>query len=284
MTDITPHSQATVNAFAHLVACLNTLCLHLYDELAHYPLWVMHDQEFVPDRDKLMYALKHFALSHHIAPQETWVCPGAVACNTHTLQLIHHVNQAKDDLRHAADAYKAAAQSNSTQPIRDLLATHGYGRVKLKQVYRHIRAIPYHPARIAWTKGKAYAHRIITREEARDALLKTGRGENIDIQLAKLSLLKPTDKLVKRRNMKPYWVVNITHYQGGETRHHKLATSLPLFYLHDTTSALPTVCFSKKSNRGNTTVRADKQVEDVPFLKSISAYRYKQTRVNTQHN
>ena len=53
--------------------------------------------------------------------------------------------------------------------------------------------------------------------------MRAGQGEHINIQLAKLDLLNSENKLVKRRNMKPYWVVNITGYDINGTLHQKIS-------------------------------------------------------------
>lgn len=266
--------QAIVQAYDNLMDHLNALCRHIYDELVDYPVWIMQDGKLVNDRDRVIYALKHFSPTPGLAPQETWACPGAVGCNNKTIELINAVNQAKDDLKAQAKAYHDAFKPNPTKPIREILSLNGYGYTKLKQVYRHIRYIDYHPDRIAWTKGKAYSHVVITPDQARKMLMEAGQGEHIDIQLAKLGMLEPHEKLVKRRAMKPYWVVNITQRDQDKTNHQKISTSLPLFYLHNHQDETPTVCLSDKS-KDNRQARADKQIADESFLPSISVFRYK---------
>jgi hypothetical protein len=50
--------------------------------------------------------------------------------------------------------------------------------------------------------------------------------------------------------------------------------SLPLIYLHDITLPFPSICFSK-TIASPLYPRADKQLENRPFLTFINAYRYK---------
>jgi hypothetical protein len=268
--------QDIINTFEDVLSALNILCGHIHDELSDYPVWIMQEDAFKDDSDKLIYALIYFSPVSSLSPQETWTCPGAVAGTKKTIALIKAVNHAKDTFKQKAEACKTIFKANPTKPVRDILARNGHGGIKLKQVYRHIRYIEHQPLRIAWSKGKASSNVIITIEQAREMLIKIGEGEHIDIQLAKLNLLKPTEKLVKRRHMKPYWVINITSSrEAGHTPHRKIATSLPLFYLQESEHKRPTVCLSKKTNRDNTKARADKQIEEIPFLQSISVYRYK---------
>lgn len=273
MTYVFEHYEAIVGAFEHLRSCLNALCRHIHDDLKHYPVWVEKGGVFHSDRDRLIYALKHFAPTPGIAPQSTWVCPGAVGCNHTTITLIQAVNQAKDDFKAVAERYRCDKKANPTKAVREVLAKKGYGWTKLKQICRHIHYVDYSPNRVAWTKGKAYSQVVITPEQARKELLKVGRGEHIDIQLAKLDMLSPHEKLVKCRAMKPYWVVNVARRLDGQLHNQKLATSLPLFFLYDKMAHAPIVCFSHRAD--NRRVRSDKLIEDEPFLKSIKVYRYK---------
>lgn len=275
---ITQYYDAIIQAYEALIDCLNQLCRHLYDELTHYPVWVMKEEAFVADRDFLIYALKKFDADTELSPQATWACPGAVACTQSTIELVDQVNQAKDHLKQQSQAYKKLFTNHQpSQTPRDILEANGYGHLKMKQVYRHIRYIPYQPDRIAWCQGKAYSNVRITQKQARQALIEVGKGDNIDVQLAKLSMLEPHDKLVKQRQIKPCWVANITNHQAPkDQKYAKIPTSLPLFYVFDNDRDYPPeVCLSQKSHRDKTSTRSDKRIEDEPFLPSISVYRYK---------
>ena len=275
----TKYQETVVQAFKDLVACLNQLGLHIYDELTGYPVQIdSGEHTFQANRDRVIYALKHFVPNRVLASQQTEAFPGAVGGDDKTFMLIQNVNQAKDALRRKAqnviEAYKKdVAKENPTRFIRTILRDNGLGLLNLKQVYRHIRYVTYHPERIAWTKTKGCANRILTIEQAKTKLLAMGEGEHIQIQLAKLELLKPGTKLVKRRHIKPYHAANLTYYEKQEKKQQKINSSLPIFYRHDWHKASPTVCFSQKRS-AHRQIRADKKVENIPFLSALCAYRY----------
>ena len=279
------YHEAVLSTFKAFLAALDKLCLHIHDELTGYPVWIDNGKdEFIDSRDKVIYVLKHITPSMHLSPQETFSCPGAVGASNETVDLIDRVNYAKDTFKLAVQSYITSANGNPTKPARQILASAGYGGIKLLQVYRHLPYIKFHPRRIAWTKSKKGGHVIINPTQAKEKLLKAGQGEHIDTQLAKLSLLRsPNDKLVIYRQLKTCWGINVATFKdedGHSITHRIREESLPLFYCHDKTLPIPIVCFSKKTNR-NVEVRSDKQLENLPFLKSIHAHRYK-TRIKVK--
>jgi len=131
---------------------------------------------------------------------------------------------------------------------------------------------------MAWTKAKNGSNVTVSKIQAKDLLLKKGQGKHIELQLLQLNALKENDTLIIHRDIKPYWVVNVASFKNSEGRSitEKVRTSLPLFYIHDSEFPVPVVCFSHKADRDKTGFRADKRLEDKPFLPSISAYRYRQ--------
>jgi hypothetical protein len=272
--------EEIVGAFEAFLFAIDKLCLHIIDDLKDYPIWVDNGHgEFVNDRDKVVYVLKHISPKLDLNPQETYSCPGAVGATYKTFELIQEVNIAKDNFRSNVQEYKDLFKPNPTRPARQIIAAAGYGGVKLLQVYRHIHFIDFHPRRIAWTKSKKSSNVIINKAQAEKLIYKIGKGEHIDIQLAKLSLLKPDQQLVVYRPLRSFWGVNTSTFKDNDnysTFHRIREISLPLFYLHESGLPTPLVCFSSKSSR-KVNVRMDKLAEDEPFLKSIHAYRYKNT-------
>ena len=275
---LTEQYEQIITAFELVLKTIDGLCQHMGNELTAYPFIVVNEQDnFINDRDKAIYALKHFEPISSLSPQETWGCPGAVGCTKTTFKLIEAVNKAKDTFKLISQLYKDICKANPTKPVRQVLAAAGYGGIKLKQVYRHIVYINYHPRRIAWSQAKNGANVIVTQAQAKERLLKAGKGEHIDLQLAQLERLNPSEKLVIHRYIKPYWIVNVSSFkdQQGISANEKIRTSLPLFYLHTPDLPNPKVCFSEKIERNSTKPRADKMIEDSVFLPSISAYRYR---------
>ncbi len=272
------HVADIVSSFETFLCALDALCLHVHDDLNKLPVWVDNEKgQFINDRDKLIYVLKHISPKAGLAPQETYSCPGVVGATSETIKLIDKVNTAKDDFKKVVLKYKDIFKANPTKPARQILASAGYGGVKLVQVYRHIPYIDFHPRRIAWSLSKDSRNQRISISQAKEMLLRTGQGEHIEIQLAKLSLLKPRDRLVIYRPLGEYWGINIATFKdkhNHSTNYRIRKESLPLFYLHNEKLSDPDVCFSKKSDRYNTKIRVDKKIEERPFLKSIKAYRY----------
>jgi hypothetical protein len=272
--------EAIVHAFERYLSAIDTLCLHVHDDLKHYPLWVDNGSEtFIGDRDRLIYALKHISPKLGLEPQETFSCPGAVGATRQTLKLIDQLNKTKDQFKAQVQNYKHVFKSNPTKPARQILAQAGHGGVKLLQVYRHIYYIDFHPRRIAWTKGKGGSYQVINKSQAQALVLKAGQGEHIDIQLAKLSLLPADQKLMIYRSLRSLWGVNVSTFKDKSNHSVNLRIreiSLPLFYLHNNKLGYPIVTFSKKTDR-KVKARNDKTLEEIPFLKSIHAYRYKRS-------
>lgn len=266
-----------VEDFELVVSHLKVLCCYLYNELLAYPLWIDNgEQHLISDRDKLIYVLMNFKPSEGLDAQETFRCMGAVGVSQTTIDYIQAVNHAKADFSNSMRAYMKTYDVKDTTFIRQLLASAGHPAVKLKQVFRQLMVISSHPRRIAFTQACNGSHKVISLQIAKERLFELGGGEYVDIQLAKLNLLKSDEKLVIHRQIKPHWVANISTFKNEQNRSQTKCfyTSLPIFYLHNWDLPLPTVVFSKKVNR-QSEPRADKQIEDQPFLPSISAFRYK---------
>ena len=268
------NSQAQIiSTYEAAANALSALCLHIRTELKNLPLWVIDGEVFNADRNKLIDALNNFGPTPGLMPQETFSCPGAVACTLKTLGLIEQVNTAKTAFKTQIALCKQQTRHDISKVIRHALAQAGYTAVKLKQVYRHIPFIAYHPRRIAWARGKHNSSQNLSKVEVEKRLIKIGQGAHIDIQLAKLAMLDCATSLVIHRDIKACWMVNIaTFKQEGHSLNEDIKTSLPVFYLHDEQLTEPTVCFSVKNTRGSK-ARSDKKIEAVAFLPSLSAYR-----------
>jgi len=274
---VVDYGEKVVASFEEVIATLNKLCLHVLDDLKALPLWVFDGVEsWVPDRDKLCYILKHLDHRPELSPQETYVCPAVVAATAETFKLIDKVNSAKLVFKNAVAVYLKFLNTTKTKVVRRLLNASGYGAIKLKQVYRTIPYIDFHPCKITWAKSGKGSYVKITIPEAKELLLKKGQGEAIDIQLNKLSLLSPEEHLIVFHPIKPCWGVNITSFAkhtNSLTFKRLREIGMPLFYLHSQDLTAPIVQLSnilplKKS-------RIDKLWENKPFLASIHAYRKK---------
>ena len=275
------YAPQIIRQFESLLRLLEQLNRHIRLDLAEFPLWLDDGADgFAPDRDKAIYALGHFGPSDGLSPQETFKCPGVIAGNLDSLDLIAHINAAKSTFKTLLGACHQSMHQDSCKLVRDTLKYAGYPGIKLKQVLRHIAFIHYHPRRIAWTKGKHSASKLLSQQDSEQMLLKAGQGLHIDLQRIKLKSLDPSLKLIKHRPIKPGWVVNIGSFkQNNRSKYEDIRTALPLFYLHQSQLPTPIVCFGKQGAE-NRKLRADKQIESQPFLPSISVYRYKTTTSN----
>jgi hypothetical protein len=270
-----------IRGFTALLEALDAFKAHIQSDLSQLPLWVDNGAEdFVKNRDKVIFALGNFGPTQGLSPQETFKCPGVVAGTQQTLVLIDKVNQAKNAFKKTVHACQQTMQKDITKFVRDSLAYQGYPGVKLKQVFRHIIYIPYHPRRIAWTKGKHTTSKQLSKKDSEKLLDKAGQGLHIEIQKIKLSGLPHQTTLIKHRAIKPGWVVNIGSFKENNcSAYEDIRTALPLFYLHNQQLPHPIVCFAKPRVQ-NRKIRMDKKIESVAFLPSISVFRYKKEVVN----
>lgn len=268
------YGELIIQAFEKVVIELKRLCLHLYDDLMGLPIWIANTGNQFENNRKGVFCLENFNPTSGLTSKETFSCPGVIAGTSETLKRLEVVHQSKDALKKVIADCKSALGNRAHRFVHDILARAGYPAIKLKQVYRHIYSINYHPDRIAWCKGKSSSHKVITQEEAKTLLAEAGQGSHIDIQIDKLKTLKPGEKLVIRRPVRANWVVNVTATSEMGALHEDFRTSLPLIYLQDANKPPPIVCFSTLSNRDETSIRSDRKIELTPFLPSIKAYCY----------
>lgn len=200
-----------ISSFELFLKALDKLCNHIQNDLQKYPVWIDNGQgQFINSRKQAVFAIKHISSLMNLSPTETFVCPGVVGGTIKTFALIDKLNKSKDDFKQIVFKYYDICKRNTTRPVREILAIAGYGGVKLMQVYRHLSYVDFHPRRIAWSKSKNASYKRISITEARNMLLKVGKGKHIDIQLSKLKIslviinlfdldynLKPQEQLLK---------------------------------------------------------------------------------------
>lgn len=271
--------QAIVKHFEAVLKAVDKLCHHIHSELGSYPLWVDNGKgRFTSNRAALTSALNNFKQPMGVTPQETFTCPGAIGATKQTFALVKAVNQAKDKFTAVVHAFIAKQPANPipTRKVRQILALAGYPSIMMRQVYRHLVFVDYHPRRIGWTRAKSGSHVVISQGKARELLLRAGEGKHIEVQLAKLSQLRAGEKLVIFHEIKQGWIANVASFKNreGHSTTQKIRTALPIIYLHNEKLPSPEVCFSSKVNRDAKSHRLDKKIQDTPFLSSINAYRY----------
>ncbi len=259
-----------IKAFEKILYYLNKITEAV--EKANLPFVIQKANRFVRDKNLLFYALHHMSSEKDLSMVETYARPGAVACTAKTLILIEKLNLSKDEFKAVVRDYTQCHGLWHPAEVREILLKAGYGVVRLKEVFRHLVAVDYHPKYMSWCKGKRYSSKQITHVEAREKLLNLGEGKAITLQLNKLSALRKKEHFVVRKEIPPCWFANIKAFgvKGkGSIRCYR--SSLPIFYLLDKYLAEPAVIFSKQ--KSSVPERSDKLTTDKPFLPSIHAYR-----------
>ncbi len=263
-----------VSKFLHIVTLLENFKLHIDSELMDKPAWV-NDWKLMTDKQAIKNSFTEFS-HHNLISQSTLSCPGALAGTNETLLQIAMINEAKDDFRRTVGLYLDSFKTKNTRIIRDILTQSGFSPIRLRQVYRRIHVVQFHPKRISFTRTHHSSHRIITREEALIRLDKVGKGANIELQKKRLAAIDDP-YFVVRHQIKPIWAVNISTFKkdNGQINYMKYMTRLPIVYLHDDSLPLPIVGLSRPYTRHKLIARCDKSIEPIPVLPSIFAYRYK---------
>jgi hypothetical protein len=269
------NSLKVIEHFKALHYQLNELAEHISNDLASYPVWVMDKGELTNNRniaEKIFLEFSH----HSNLGQETLSCPGSIAGNLKTVDLVKNINEAKSVFQATCSFYLKMLDTRDTQPIRKLLGGIGYPDIKLRQIYRKINYINFHPRKISFTLSKHNSHRVVSKKEALDKLNKLGQGSHIHWQC---DLIKKMDdeKIVIHDEIKPIWAVNLSTFkkEDGKSDFMKILTRLPIIYLHDFNLPPPQVNFSRGYERKNNSPRADKKIETEPFLPSLRGYKYK---------
>lgn len=157
-----------IEQFKNLLQEIDKLTLHIQKDLTTAPIWVndpKQPDQFVPDYNLFIKALVDFYPGGLETPQHTKSFQGAIGGTLKTLALIKHVNDSKDKLKSVINEYLKEIKQRDTPIIHTILKNAGFPRLKLKQVYRHIPYIDYHPRRITFTQVKHNSHKIVTKEE-----------------------------------------------------------------------------------------------------------------------
>ncbi|STX28896.1 DNA replication terminus site-binding protein (Ter protein) [Legionella beliardensis] len=271
-----------VDHFNALLKSMEILQDHIRTKLTTHPVWIndpANKEILVPNYEHFFAALIDFYPGDLETPQHTKSYQGALGGTLATLQLVQNVNNSKDELKSVINDYLKEMKSKDTQVIHTILKNAGFRRLKLKQVYRHIPCLDYHPRRITFTQVKHNSHIIISKKELAARLDKIGKGLHIDVQQQKLQFLDD-DKLAIHRDTQCLWAANVATFKNedGLSFTKKLMTSMPIIYLHQDDLPITDVNFSRRQKRSLATVRSDKKIEDEVFLPSAAAYRYKKKK------
>ncbi|MCZ6914943.1 MAG: hypothetical protein O7C59_11260 [Rickettsia endosymbiont of Ixodes persulcatus] len=268
-----------ISLYEEVLNFKHKLCLHIHSDLQDLPIWSKEGANNSNlNREKVILALGNFNFTPGLSPQETFKYPAVIAGTVTTLHLIKEVNEVKTAFKNLVRLIQQEIDGDASKFVRNLLAHAGHPGIKLKQVFRHIASISYHPRRIAWTQGKHTSSKLLSKQTSEEMLIKAGQGEHIEVQRDKLNRLGNNIKLIKHRRIKPIWVVNIGSFKENKrSKYEDIRTSLPIFYVHNQQLPEPIVSFN--NNKIITRkIRSDKRIESLPILPSISVYRYKMNK------
>ncbi len=280
-------------------SCLNSYlielnqCISIFDK--NYPAWLLPPKIMkFETSDHRIIASKFFQQIEFLnvqKPKEILIAPGIFACSKKTYNLIHKINEAKDNFKEAIIKFKKEnlkiADADFTEQFEKLLkerpssvATNlkkmGLARLHLKQCYRKIPILNSRPKKVSWTWANTRSIKKIDIETARKMLLKHKQDEGILHQLNKLSMLDPSEKLAIVQELAPHLRANIVTTSADETNRFMLKGTVPIFYLNEECLPLPAYHppSEKKGKDTNRQVRNDIKLDPVPFLPAIRAHKY----------
>lgn len=235
----------------------------------------------------------------------TPICLGAVAATPEILQQVAIVNQNKDSLHIECRRYldnallmnkevlKSAAKAKR---LRAMLTEIGYGRLSLRQCYRHLHVLgqPPQSIRFSYSTGGS-SIRKLTPAKALDLIEKSGMdSDSADIARKTLEKLPPNTPLAQVQRLAGYYKANMVYDSViadcmNETdvlvdvQHAPLLAPptvpafLPIFYPHDPEKNVISQLTLPPSDIGrHRKVRADKKLQDDPIIKPLRVYTYEQ--------
>jgi hypothetical protein len=216
---------------------------------------------------------------------------GIVICSQNIINLSLYVNIKKDDFAISVRKIRDLSNKSLNQfkyalgqysKTRDELSSMNMSRLNLNHCYRHIHIFTEPPSKIQYSnsKNELSIKRISVKdaEVALEAIKTSSEHHYIDDQLNRLRSLRRNIPLAVVRSIAPHFKVNLFYKYDVDNESSYFPVTrkpgLPIFIL-DTDNSID-IRFEKKNKRKiNVKTRSDKLLEDIPFLKSLSIYRYK---------
>lgn len=216
---------------------------------------------------------------------------GVVICSQKIIDLSENVNQQKDTFAIAVRKIRDLSNKELTNfkyvigqysKTRNELSSMSMARLNLNHCYRHIHIFTDSPSKIQYSKStnELSIKKITVKdaEEALSALNSQDEAYHIEDQLNKLRSLKRSIPLAIVRSMAPHFKVNLFYKNDddNDTSYFPITRKpgLPIFVL-DTNNNIDIRFEQKNKRKTQIKTRSDKMLEDNPFLKSLSVYRYK---------
>jgi hypothetical protein len=218
----------------------------------------------------------------------TPVCLGAVGVASRVIELVRDANGAKDRFQQAAQDLisnmvnrkgGALSVAGRAKALRGLLSDIGYGRLSLRQCYRHIPIVEYTPSslRFSYSSGGRSIRRI-TIEKAVAILDKMGyESQKSMIEREKLANMPGDTVVAQVQNLAGYYKANVHGSDEGDIE--TIPAFLPIFYPYDANAPIirqPELPQADDSRRLARRSRSDKKLEDTPLASTIRLYAYRQ--------
>ncbi len=170
-------SNQLISLFENLNEILSLFKIHLSD-LKSNQIWINDEDHeiFSNNTSQFIEAITDFYPSPFGRAQQTSSYQGALGGNQETLKLTLKLNDAKDNFRKACHEIMIEQRKCETALIHKVLKDSGFPSLKLKQIFRHIPILDYHPRLISYCKTRHNSKLKISKNDAEKRLIKVGKG------------------------------------------------------------------------------------------------------------
>lgn len=225
--------------------------------------------------------------------RETRSCYGLVMASEAIIILAQEINLAKDSFKALVQKIQKTdkdlwlshkAQLNTRhKTLRNQLYYTGLGRIHLKQLYRHIPILAYHPEKIGFTwYSNGRSIKKLTVAQAETKLLAMGEDKtHIQQQLQKLHTLPQHEILAQIQTQVPVVRANLVFKLLNEKGHVEtvrkaMNVSLPLLVPQENSPLLPVFNrIDEQPPSARTRIaRSDFKICEEVFLPSLRVHRY----------
>jgi hypothetical protein len=212
---------------------------------------------------------------------------GLVASDSELIALVSNVNQSKSELKLACQRFQETAKrrakaglstAGQSKRLRAALADLGYGRISLRQCYRHIPILDLtpHSVRFSYSSGGS-SIRKLSPEAAVAVIHKLGLdSKSATVDAHRLSGLSPDTPLAQVQRLAGYYKANV-FLQGEEGLefYKTIPAFLPIFYPYTPDVKVVHQDELPESHIRPDPKRKDRKLESEPLASSVRVYAYK---------
>jgi len=290
MASVSEYMIPILQAFDVLWESLDLLARKLEAD-AHLPTWVqVGDKQFTSSRSEAIGLYQQLEYVNEQAPRETIVLPGLMAAMPETIEQAVEVNNAKLAFKQAVLEAKShlkqsdlpklhlflqSVETDRNVRVREALSRAGLSRLHLKQCYRMIPVLEAQPKKVSWTWTHTSSVRKVSQEAARQSLLKKPLDTGVRMQLDRLTKLAPGESLAVVQTLSPHCCANLV-FDRLEKPRRMVKSPVPILYPYDASISTPIVVppTTQRAQNPERQKRADRKIEEDPYLPAIRAHRY----------